>query len=194
VTAGGRHRAVILDRDGTLNREQGFIRSPADLHVLPGVPAALRQLAGAGFLQVVVTNQSGIARGLYTETDLARVHEELHRRLDRLPRAYLHCPHHPDPEFAASPYGRRCDCRKPAAGMLREADELWGIDWARSFLVGDAGRDLLMGSALSATRILLQTGKPWREQLAGLQAAGCPPHHVVADLPAAVQVICGTRP
>ena len=67
---------------------------------------------------VVVTNQSGIARGLYTEQDLARIHEELHDRLDRLPLAYIHCPHHPDYD---NPYGRVCDCRKPGPGLLHQA-------------------------------------------------------------------------
>lgn len=186
-------KAVLLDRDGTLNREQGFVTGPDQLSILPGVPEALARLAAADYLLVVITNQSGIARGLYDQRDLARIHEAIHSGLGELPRAYLHCPHHPDPEFRTNGtgFGRVCTCRKPGSGLLVQADHLFGIDWQASFLVGDAARDLLMGRDLPATRILVKSGKPWRDQLATLSAENCPPHHVVDDLPSAVELILG---
>lgn len=186
-------KAVLLDRDGTLNREQGFVTEPAQISILPGVPEALERLDAADFLLVVTTNQSGIARGLYDQRDLARVHEAIHLALGSLPRAYLHCPHHPDPDYRANGtgFGRSCQCRKPGAGLLEQADRLFGIDWPASYLVGDSARDLLMGRDLPATRILVKCGKPWPEQLGVLTAEGCPPHHVVENLADAADLILG---
>ena len=181
--------AILLDRDGTLSREQGFITAADRLTVLPGVPAALGRATAAGFLLVVVTNQSGIARGLYDERELSRIHAALHRELNRLPRAYLHCPHHPDPEYAASGYGRPCDCRKPDPGLLHQADRLFGIDWPASYLIGDAARDLRPGPSLALRTILVRSGKPWEAELATLRDADCEPDHVADDLAAAVDWI-----
>ena len=184
-------KAILLDRDGTLNREQGFVTHPDQLSILPGVPQALAQLSQAGFLLVVITNQSGIARGLYDQSDLARVHEAIHPALGNLPAAYLHCPHHPDPQYQANGtgFGCPCTCRKPGSGLLSQADALFGIDWPASYLIGDSARDLLMGRALPATRILVRSGKPWADQLAQLTSEQCPPHHVVDDLAAAADVV-----
>lgn len=195
MTGPGRplRKAVLLDRDGTLNREQGFVTGPEQLSILPRVPEALQRLAAADFLLVVTTNQSGIARGLYEQRDLARIHEAMHLALGSLPQAYLHCPHHPDPEYQANGtgFGRTCRCRKPAAGLLHQADKLFGIDWPASYLIGDSARDLLMGRDLPATRILVKSGKPWPEQVESLTTEGCPPHHVVEDLMDATELILG---
>ncbi len=188
-----RRKAVLLDRDGTLNREQGFITNPGELSILPGVREALERLDQANYLLIVITNQSGIARGLYGQSDLARVHEVMHPQLGALPRAYLHCPHHPDPEYRANTtgFGQDCACRKPKAGLLEQADRLFGIDWSASYLIGDSARDLLMGQDLPATRILVKSGKPWEEQNARLSAADCQPHHIAADLSTATDWILG---
>jgi D,D-heptose 1,7-bisphosphate phosphatase len=179
-------KTVFLDRDGTLSREQGFVADPAELEILPGVPAAVQALHDAGFRLVVLTNQSGIARGLYTEADLARVHATLHEALGNLPAAYLHCPHHPD--FKDHPYGGDCSCRKPKTGLLHQAEHLFGgdIDWQGSYLVGDSARDLWCGRDHALTRILVKTGKPWQEHLTALTAEEQPPDYVAEDLTAAV--------
>jgi D-glycero-D-manno-heptose 1,7-bisphosphate phosphatase len=179
-------KTVFLDRDGTLNRERGFVARAEDLEVLPGAREAVAALGGAGFRLVVLTNQSGIARGLYTEADLARVHEALDGALGHLPAAYLHCPHHPD--FPDHPYGGECTCRKPKTGLLHQAGRLFGsaIDWESSYLVGDSARDLWCGQDHPLTRILVKTGKPWREHLTALETGHQPPHHVAKDLGAAV--------
>lgn len=176
-------RIVFLDRDGTLNAEVGFVRSPSQLRVLPGVLTALQRLHAAGHRLVVVTNQSGIARGLYTERDLARVHEALHSELAGLPWAYLHCPHHPDGDFG---YGGVCACRKPAAGLLHQARDLLGLEFAESVLIGDSARDLLMARGLPITTIYVHSGKPPAAELATMAQAGVAPDHEAEDLAAAV--------
>lgn len=182
------NRAVFLDRDGTLNAEVGFVARPEQLRVLPGARAALQRLHAAGFRLVVVTNQSGIARGLYRETDLAAVHAHLHAELGELCAAWLHCPHHPD---VTGPYGGACACRKPNSGLLHQARELLGVDFAGSYLIGDSARDLLMADGLPITTIYAHSGKPPGEELAKLAARDFRPTTEVTDLPAAADWILG---
>lgn len=178
--------AVFLDRDGTLNRERGYLATAADLEVLPGVRDALRRLSSAGLVSVVVTNQSAVARGLLTEPELARIHALLHERLGRLPGAYLHCPHHPD---FPGPYGRDCTCRKPQPGLVHLAAELLGVTLAGSFTVGDKARDLLLARGLPMRTVLVKSGAPWREAMDELERAACPPDHVADDVAAAADWI-----
>jgi D-glycero-D-manno-heptose 1,7-bisphosphate phosphatase len=182
-------RAVFLDRDGTLNAEVGFVARPEQLVVLPGARRALQRLHDHGFRIVVVTNQSGIARGLYTERDLAAVHRRLHEELGGLPTAYLHCPHHPD---AGGPYGGACGCRKPAPGLLHQAGELLGVAFAGSFLLGDSARDLLMARGLPLRTVHLHSGKPPDGELAALRAAGHEPDASAPDLERAADWILQT--
>lgn len=174
---------VFLDRDGTLNREVGFVTGPERLETLPHARAALQRLHDAGFRLVVVTNQSGIARGLYSERDLAAVHARLHRELGELPEAYLHCPHHPE---GGGGYGSECACRKPAAGLLHQARELLGVEFAGSVLIGDSARDVLMARGLPLRTILLHSGKPVADERGKLLAANFAPTHEAPDLGAAV--------
>lgn len=180
---------VFLDRDGTLNREVGFVASPQQLEVLPGVRAALQRLHDAGYRLVVVTNQSGIARGLYRPSDLAAVHARLHQELGELPEAYLHCPHHPE---GGGGYGGVCTCRKPAPGLLHQARELLGVDFAGSALVGDSARDLLMARGLPLRTVLVHSGKPAQPEREQLLAAGIAPAHEAADLAGAVDWLLRT--
>lgn len=179
-------RTAFVDRDGTLNLERGFVSRPEDLHVLPGVVGALHRLAGAGFRIVVVTNQSGIARGLYDERDLARVHEKLHAALHELPFAYLHCPHHPE---GGHGYGGPCACRKPAAGLLHQAREMLGVDFAGGVLIGDSARDLLMARGLPLRTAYVHSGKPAAEELAAMTRAGFAPDFEADDLASAVDLL-----
>jgi D-glycero-D-manno-heptose 1,7-bisphosphate phosphatase len=174
-------RAVFLDRDGTLNREQGFVTRAEDLVVLPGTCEALQAMAALGFTLVVLTNQSGVARGLYSQRELARIHARLHGELLGLPKAYLHCPHLPE---AKGPYGGPCACRKPSSGLLLQAQELLELQLDGSVLVGDAARDLLMGEGLPLLRVLVQSGKPWQAELAALRQRDVEPDAVMPDLPA----------
>jgi len=182
-------RTVFLDRDGTLNREIGFFGSPDRLSLLPGVGDALQRLHDQGFRLVITTNQSGIARGLYTERDLARVHEHLHAQIGRLPLAYLHCPHHPNADGGDPAYRRDCDCRKPKSGMLHQASEMLrdlGVTLEGSVVIGDSARDLLMAEGLPITKILVASGKPVDAERQKLADAGCVADHEADDLAAAV--------
>lgn len=183
-------RTVFLDRDGTLNREVGFVTRVEQLDVLPGAADAVRRLDEAGYRIVVVTNQSGIARGLYTENDLAAIHAALHERLHGLPAAYLHCPHHPD---GGHGYGGECACRKPAAGLLHQARELLGVEFAGGALIGDAARDLLMARGLPLTTVQVHSGKPFAAERAALVRDGFTPDHDAADLAAAVDWLLRRR-
>lgn len=177
-------RVAFLDRDGTLNVDVDFLAEPSQLRIIPGAPEAVRDLAAAGYTIVVVTNQSGIARGYYDERTLAAIHADLHRRLGAIPLAYLHCPHHPQ---GGHGYGGDCACRKPASGLIRQACELFGLSLEGAVLIGDAARDLLMEPTAPLRRIHVQSGKPAAEQLAALRAAGVEPDHSAVDLAAAVR-------
>ena len=155
--------AVFLDRDGVINQEVGFIRDSSGLRILPGVAEALRSLAPR-FRLVVITNQSGIARGFYSEEDLLAVNQELARQLagqGASIEAFYYCPHLPEGNVPA--YSVECPCRKPKPGMLRQAAEEFGIPLGRSYMVGDTPRDVQAAAAAGVAGILI-----------GETAAGCP--------------------
>jgi D-glycero-D-manno-heptose 1,7-bisphosphate phosphatase len=176
-------RTAFLDRDGTLNREVDFVRRVEDLEVLPVALPALQRLDAAGYRIVVVTNQSGVARGLYGEADLARVHEALHARLGGLPFAYLHCPHLPD---AAGGYGGPCPCRKPAPGLLHQARELLGVPFEHGVVIGDSARDLLPARGLGLRTIHVHSGKDPAAERHKMAQQAFAPDFEAADLGAAV--------
>ena len=179
-------RAVFLDRDGTLNVERGFVTRVEEFALLPGAVEAVRLLHEAGFALVVVTNQSGIARGLYTETTLAHVHAHAHEQLGGRVLAWLHCPHHPEEQGA---HGRRCECRKPGSGLLHQARELLGCDFEGSYLVGDASRDILMAGLLPLTTVMVRSGKEHAHELAVAREGGRAPDACADDLLAAARWI-----
>ena len=146
--------AAFVDRDGTIIREKEYLADPAGVELLPGAAAGLRKLADAGYALVIVSNQSGIARGLYDEAAYRAVERRL---LDVLAgvgvpiEGSYHCPHHPD-------FTGPCDCRKPMPGLfLRAAREL-GLDPARSILVGDRLRDVEPARELGGRAFLVRTG------------------------------------
>ncbi|MEC7583106.1 MAG: HAD family hydrolase [Planctomycetota bacterium] len=179
-------RTVFLDRDGTINHDVGFLSSPDQLEVLPGVPEALARLVEHGFRLVVATNQSGICRGYYTEADLAAIHARLQSMIEVPVSAWLHCPHHPD---LTGPYGRVCTCRKPGSGLLLQARELLGGEFEGGFMVGDSARDLLAARDLPIRTVLLRSGVPIEPQRAKLEEAGAPATIELDALPAAVDWI-----
>ena len=154
-------RAVFLDRDGVLVADRDWLTQPEDISVLPGVPGALRALASAGFVLVVVSNQAVVARGLLAESEVRSIHEHLDRELLRLggvaPAAYYFCPHHPSatvPEYRVS-----CDCRKPRPGLLLAASRDLRLDRGRSYLVGDRLSDVAAGQRAGCRTVLVLTGK-----------------------------------
>jgi D-glycero-D-manno-heptose 1,7-bisphosphate phosphatase len=151
---GGRRAAVYLDRDGTLVVERHYLADPDDLQLVPGTAPALAALKQAGYALVVVTNQSGIARGLYTEAD----YEAVARRFEAIlaeERVELdgsyHCPHHPDVTGV-------CACRKPSTGMYLQAARDLDLDPERSWYVGDKTTDVLPSLELKGRGILVRTG------------------------------------
>jgi D-glycero-D-manno-heptose 1,7-bisphosphate phosphatase len=151
--------AVFVDRDGTLNREVEYLAAVDRLRLLPGTADGIRRLRGAGFAVVLVTNQSGVARGLIEPAMVDAIHRELQRRLGargaRLDGIYV-CPHLPD--GGRPPYRRRCRCRKPAPGLVRRAVRELGLDLARSYCVGDKPSDLALAAATGMRAVLVLTG------------------------------------
>jgi D-glycero-D-manno-heptose 1,7-bisphosphate phosphatase len=172
--------AVFLDRDGTLLVERGGPPvCPEEVDLNPGVADGLLTLGAAGFALVVVTNQSGIARGHYDEgtyRDVTSQMEDLLAASNVALDGVYHCPHHPD---------SACDCRKPKPGLLLKAAQELEIDLGRSWCVGDATRDLEAGLAAGCRVVLVLTGKGESERT----AAGSLGAHVAPDLEAAARVI-----
>jgi len=153
-------RAVFLDRDGVIIEDIHLLTSPSQVRILDGVPEALSALAGAGFALIAVTNQTVVARGLATEDEVRRVHDEIDRRLHTAGGqpvdAYYVCPHHP---AATRPeYRLDCECRKPRPGLLLRAARERGIDLAASYMIGDRVTDVIAGIRAGCTTILLETG------------------------------------
>ncbi len=177
-------RAVFLDRDGTIVEDPGFLHEPEKVTLLPGAAEAIRRLNIADYRVVIVTNQSGIARGRYTVDDYEAVQrrlvELLAARGARIDGAYV-CPHHPQ---LSGP----CDCRKPGLKLFREAAEAFDIDFSRSWWVGDRLSDVQPARLLGGGGILVATGEGNLHQ-GQARALGV---MVVADLAAAVQEILTT--
>ena len=160
-------KAAFLDRDGTIIEEKHYIADPAHVVLAPRAIEGLQSLRDQGYLLVIITNQSGIARGLYSEADFHAVQDRVTQvLLDHgvaLDGVFF-CPHHPD-------YTGACDCRKPGPGMYREAAEKLGIDLAHSVYIGDRIKDVLPARHFGGTGILVGTGY-------GLQEAGDAPDWV----------------
>ena len=150
------NRAVFLDRDGTIVEDADYLTRLAQLRMLPGAAEALRRLREGGFLLLVVTNQSAIARGWLSEEGLHEIHRELNRRLEAEGAAvdgYYHCPHLPG--GAVAEYARECTCRKPMPGLIERAAGDWDVDLARSYVVGDSERDVEAGRRAGCTTVLV---------------------------------------
>ncbi len=181
-------RAVFLDRDGVVIEDVDYLRRPDQIKLLPGAARAIVRLRRAGFKIVVVSNQSGVARGYLTETGLRRIHRELRRKLGsaKLDAVY-YCPHHPQGSVAR--YRRRCACRKPGTGMLKAAAERFGLDLSRCWMVGDKDSDIAAGKRAGCRTIRARTGKSGREP--GRKADA---DRTCRDLAAAARWILTTSP
>ncbi len=153
------NRAVFLDRDGTIIEEVNYLRRIEEMIVFPFSAEALRKLKAAGFLNVVVSNQSAIARGFLDESDLNTIHEELGRRLERDSAridAFYYCPHHV--EATVEKYRKLCQCRKPRAGLIFQAAFDLQIDVKASFVVGDSVADMGAAREAGCRSVLVKTG------------------------------------
>jgi D-glycero-D-manno-heptose 1,7-bisphosphate phosphatase len=177
-------RAVFFDRDGTLIEDAGYLSAPEEVEVLPGAPQAVRRFNRAGFLVVVASNQSGVARGMYTTDDVDRVNERLRQlfaaegaRID----AFYYCPHLSTGTVPA--YAKECECRKPKPGMLYEAAQDLDIDLTESFMVGDSLRDVQAGRKAQCRSILVGSAAELdAETLEGLEALAAPLAHNLLEV------------
>ena len=155
-----KQKAVFLDRDGTVNVYKGFLRNIEDFELIPGVTDAIKKINASGYLAIVVTNQSVIARGEVTWDELEAIHNKMETLLG-LEGAYLDgiyfCPHHPHKGFEGEVPELKfdCDCRKPKPGMLLKAKENFNIDLSQSFMVGDGEDDMKAGIAVGCKSVLI---------------------------------------
>lgn len=176
--------AIFLDRDGTLIHDRHYLSRAEDLSLYPWTCEALRLLADRGFALILVSNQSGLARGLFTEADLSAVQDRLVEDLaksDIVLDGLYHCPHHPD-------FDGLCDCRKPGTGMVERAVAELGIVLAGSWVIGDKAADIDLALALNLPGILVRSGHGAEAESAGVGGRAT----VVADdLLAAARIIIG---
>jgi D-glycero-D-manno-heptose 1,7-bisphosphate phosphatase len=187
---GAKQPAVFLDRDGTLIEPRHYLKELSELALMPGVGQALKRLHDAGFLLILVTNQSGVARGFFDEEFVRTCHDKLQYDLRQsgvqLDGLYF-CPHHPD--AGADPYKRNCDCRKPGIGMPLQAKRDFDIDIGASWMIGDSPSDIQMGHALKIPSILLRTGYG-RNTLEDAEFMSCtPPAWIAEDMTEAASII-----
>ena len=149
--------AVFLDRDGTIIRDVDYLCKKEQIEILPRVPEAIRMLRQKGYKIVVVTNQSGVARGRLTEEQLREIHEELCRRLGQLGAmldGIYYCPHHPSEGVGA--YNVSCGCRKPNPGLILKAANELGLDPSASYVVGDKPTDIELAARVGARGIWIR--------------------------------------
>lgn len=172
-----KNKAVFVDRDGTINVDVHYLNDPDKFEMYPGVGEGMKILHDKGFKIIVITNQSGIARGYFTEKQLSDIHERMKQEFQKFAVALdgiYYCPHHPDD---------RCNCRKPKPGLLIECGKKYNIDFKSSFLVGDKCSDILAGRSVGCKTILVKTGHGLWEY----ENKKCHVDYVAADLFDAVQ-------
>jgi len=191
--SGNPQSAIFIDRDGTLNEDIGYVSSPEQLTLYPWAAEAVRLINKAELKAIVITNQSGIARGIYTEEALNAIHqkmiEELAMQGAKLDGVY-YCPHHP--RIGDARYRSECDCRKPKTGMLDRAAREQDIDLSRSFVIGDKASDINLALNAGARAALVMTGYG-RDTQAHPDLFPCEPTFVAETLLDAVRLILDTR-
>jgi histidinol-phosphate phosphatase family protein len=172
-------RAVFLDKDGTLVVDVPYNVDPARVELAPGAGGALATLRDAGYRLFVVSNQSGVARGLFSEEDIARIEGRLRALFEgmRVPlEDFYYCPHHP--EGSVSRYATACDCRKPAAGMLQRAAREHDVPLGASWMVGDILDDVEAGREAGCRTVLVDSGGETEWQITDMRR----PEYVARDL------------
>jgi D,D-heptose 1,7-bisphosphate phosphatase len=182
-------RAVFLDRDGTINRDVGYPDSYSLIEIYPYSFEAVRKINESGLLAIIVTNQSGVGKGLIPEKSLYRIHKKISASFKDQGAHFdgiYYCPH--DPSSSDPKYRQNCQCRKPNPGMALKAMEAHNIDLANSYMVGDKVEDILFGTNLHITSILVLTGFG-RKSLPKLLKRGTRPAFVASNLQEAVNWI-----
>lgn len=182
--------AVFMDRDGTVNEQMGYINHISRFDILPGVTEAVRLLNENGFLAIVVSNQSGVARGYFPVDLVERVHEHLRTSLKKEGAhidGIFFCPHYPRgllPEYCFE-----CDCRKPKTGLLEQARKRFDIDMERSYAIGDRHTDMEFAHNARLKSVLVKTGYGLGEIEHILPRSSLKPEYIARDLLDAVQWI-----
>lgn len=193
--------AVFLDRDGTINEEVGYLDRPDKLRLTPGAARAIRLINESGMKAIVVTNQSGVARGFFDEAMVAAIHDKLQKMLAEqgawIDRFY-YCPHHPT--HGKGGYLKECPCRKPAPGMLLKAAKELDIALDESYIVGDTLKDIEAGGRVGVMGVLVQTGYGGESSATLVDSVAesadpaiCKPLQVAANLEEAVIWIMARR-
>ena len=181
--------AAFLDRDGTLNVDVGYPDSLEKIVLIPGAVEAVRLLNRAGYAVVVVSNQSGVARGYFDEARVQAINRgvaEMFAQAGARIDGFYYCPHLP--EAAVARYRRACGCRKPAPGMLQKAVREMHLDLARSLIIGDKYSDIAAGKALGLQAVLVRTGEgPRQHARYGADDAIPQPDYIADDVLAAVR-------
>jgi len=182
------NKAVFLDRDGTIIEDVGYLNSPDKISFIPGSIDAVQALNRAGYKVIVISNQSGVARGHFTEDMLQTIDKVIHRGLlhgGAHIDAHYYCPHHP--EHGVYPYMQECDCRKPNTGLILQAQNKFDIDLKDSFMIGDKATDIELGKRAGVRTALVKTGYGKNEI-----GRAKDPDHVAADLSEAVKWVLST--
>jgi len=184
--------AVFLDRDGTVNEQMGYINHVSRFVLLPGAGQAIRLLNEAGYLAIIVSNQSGVARGYYPVDLVHQVHDKMKTLIKKdgatLDGIYF-CPHYPNGKV--SPYAMGCDCRKPGTGLIRKAEADFDIDMENSYVIGDRCSDIEMAHNAGLKSILVKTGYGKGDLAYVFPRFPFQPLHVAEDLLDGVKWILG---
>lgn len=146
--------AVFLDRDGVLNEEKSYISAIEQLTLFPYVKDCIKKIKEKGYYTIVITNQSGVARGMFKEEDLMEMNNYLLKQIDV--DAVYYCPHHPN--GIIEKYTKTCMCRKPEIGLLLRAEKEFNIDMKKSYMIGDRASDITTGKKAGIKTILLESG------------------------------------
>ncbi len=182
--------AVFIDRDGTINEQMGYVNHPSRFVLLPGTKEAIRLLNNNGFYVVVVSNQSGVARGYFPVSLLEEINDLMNRKLAEAGAhidAIYYCPHYPT--GAVKEYTMRCECRKPGIGLIQKARKDLEIDMSRSYVIGDTCSDLEMGQNAGIPSVLVRTGYGLGELEYVLPKKTVSPAYIAKDLLDAVHYI-----
>jgi len=178
-----KNKAIFVDRDGTINVDVHYLDDPDKFEMYPGVPTGMKKLQEKGFKLIVITNQSGIARGYFSEHQLFKIHEKMNNILFQFGvvlDGIYYCPHHPDDN---------CNCRKPNTGLFEQAISDHKIDSKKSFMIGDKILDICAGKRIGARTILIPEPHIREELIAQKQMWECFPEFIAEDFLNAVEWI-----
>lgn len=180
------NKAIFLDRDGVINIDRNYVYKVEDFEFIPRAIGALKMLSKTDYKIIIITNQSGIGRELYTHEDLKKVMDFMYKEFDKhkikVEKKYYFCPHHPTKGIGE--YRVECDCRKPKTGMFKQAQKDFDIDMSKSFYIGDLEPDMVAGRNAGCKTIFVLSGHGKKEDLKDVK-----PDFIAKDLYEAVEVI-----